>query len=178
MFGREKMTAIYKMDITVGPESIDMLKHVNNREYLRWMEEAAIAHGTSRGWTMMDYFKRGEVWVVREHWIEYLRPTFLGDQLTMYTWVQNVEGSRSLRRYALVKDGRIVSCGATEWAFIDLMTGRAKEVPQEIAESFELVSPNDEFASVRSRSSDAFRSYVYLIRKLKINGYNAPVDGL
>ena len=130
MFGREKMTAIYKMEITVGPESIDMLKHVNNREYLRW--------------TMMDYFKRGEVWVVREHWIEYLRPTFLGDQLTMYTWVQNVEGPRSLRRYALVKDGRIVSCGATEWAFIDLMTGRAKEVPQEIAESFELVSPNDE----------------------------------
>lgn len=144
MFGREKMTAIYKMEITVGPESIDMLKHVNNREYLRWMEEVAIAHGTSRGWTMKDYFKRGEVWVVREHWIEYLRPTFLGDQLTMYTWVQNVEGSRSLRRYALVKDGRIVSCGATEWAFIDLMTGRAKEVPQEIAESFELVSPNDE----------------------------------
>ena len=29
-------------------------------------------------------------------------------------------------------------------AFIDLMTGRAKEVPQEIAESFELVSPDDE----------------------------------
>ena len=49
------MAAIFTMDITVGPESIDMLNHVNNREYLRWMEEAAIAHATSLGWTTEKY---------------------------------------------------------------------------------------------------------------------------
>lgn len=142
--GKCEMAAIFTMDITVGPESIDMLNHVNNREYLRWMEEAAIAHATSLGWTTEKYFKRREVWVVREHWIEYLRPTFLGDQLTMYTWVQNVVGSRSLRRYALVKEGRVVCCGATEWAFIDMMTGRAKDVPADIAETFTMVATDDE----------------------------------
>ena len=141
---KSEMAAIFTMDITVGPESIDMLNHVNNREYLRWMEEAAIAHATSLGWTTDKYFKRREVWVVREHWIEYLRPTFLGDQLTMYTWVQNVVGSRSLRRYALVKEGRVVCCGATEWAFIDMMTGRAKDVPVDVAETFTMVAADDE----------------------------------
>ena len=139
-----KMAAIFSMDITVGPESIDILNHVNNREYLRWMEEAAIAHATSLGWTMDKYLKRREVWVVREHWIEYLRPTFLGDRLTMYTWIQNVVGSRSLRRYALLKEGRVVSCGATEWAFIDMMTGRAKDVPVDIVETFTMVTMDDE----------------------------------
>lgn len=138
------MAAIFSKEITVGPESIDMLKHVNNREYLRWMEEAAIAHAASLGWTTEEYLKRREVWVVREHWIEYLRPTYLGDKLTMYTWVQNVSGSRSLRRYALVKDNRLVSCGATEWAYIDLLTGSAKPVPQDVAASFVFVDPDDE----------------------------------
>lgn len=137
------MSAIFSMGITVGPESIDLLNHVNNREYIRWMEEAAIAHAASLGWTSDVYLKRHEIWVVREHWIEYLRPTFLGDQLMMYTWVQTLSGSRSLRRYALVKDGRVVSCGATEWAFIDFKTGRAKSIPQDVSDSFSLVPPDD-----------------------------------
>ena len=138
------MAAIFSMEITVEPESIDMLKHVNNREYRRWLEEAAIAHAASLGWTTEVYLKRHEAWVVREHWIEYLRPTFLGDKLTMYTWVQNVSGSRSLRRYALVKGNRVVSCGATEWAYIDFVNGCAKDVPQDVIESFTYVAPDDE----------------------------------
>lgn len=138
------MAAIFKMEITVGPESIDILNHVNNREYLRWMEEAAIAHAASLGWSANVYLKRHEAWVAREHWIEYLRPTFLGDHLTMYTWVQNLSGSRSLRRYALVREGRVVCCGATEWAYIDFVTGRAKDVPEDVVESFTFVSPEDE----------------------------------
>lgn len=137
------MSAIFQMPITVGSESIDMLNHVNNQEYLRWMEEAAIAHASSLGWSSDVYLKRREAWVVREHWIEYLRPCFLGDRLMMFTWVQNVSGSRSLRRYALVREGRVVCCGTTEWAYIDFVTGRAKDVPQDVVDLFDYVPPGD-----------------------------------
>ena len=44
-----EMIEIYQYQFKVGPESIDILKHVNNREYLRWMEKAAMEHATLLG---------------------------------------------------------------------------------------------------------------------------------
>ena len=81
------MIDIYQYEITVGKESIDILGHVNNREYLRWMEKAAIEHAASLGWDAKRYLQRGETWVAREHWIEYLRQTYEGERLTVYSWL-------------------------------------------------------------------------------------------
>ena len=79
--------SVYRYDITVGPESIDLLGHVNNREYLRWMEEAATAHAASLGWSFENLKAIGRAWVAREHWIEYLMPAFEGERLELFTWV-------------------------------------------------------------------------------------------
>ena len=81
---------IYQYSFTVGPESIDVLKHVNNREYLRWMEKAAMDHASSLGCGAKECLARNEVWVAREHWIEYLRPCYEGDELTVYSWVEKM----------------------------------------------------------------------------------------
>lgn len=70
------MERIFRFPIKVGKESIDVLGHTNNKEYLRWMEEAALAHSDSLGWTMGRYLKIGKVFVASTHKIEYLRPTF------------------------------------------------------------------------------------------------------
>ena len=43
------MERIFRFPIKVGKESIDVLGHTNNKEYLRWMEEAALAHSDSLG---------------------------------------------------------------------------------------------------------------------------------
>ena len=37
------------------PESIDALGHVNNQEYVRWMQEVAIAHSEAQGWPLERY---------------------------------------------------------------------------------------------------------------------------
>ena len=109
------MIDIYQFEFTVGKESIEILGHVNNREYLRWMEKAAIEHAASLGWDAQAYLQRGETWVAREHWIEYLRQTYEGERLTVYSWVSNINGSRSLRRYAIKRGYRVCCVGATEW---------------------------------------------------------------
>ncbi|MCI5850129.1 MAG: acyl-CoA thioesterase [Sutterellaceae bacterium] len=134
--------AIYEKHVTVGPESIDALGHVNNREYLRWMEEVATEHSESLGWSQERYIREKHVWVVREHWIEYLRPAVLGDELTVYTWLQEAHGSVCLRRYAVVKDGKAVLRAATEWAHIDFETKRACTPPESLSSAFPLVPPD------------------------------------
>ena len=128
------MAAIFQYKTTVGPSSIDVLRHVNNREYLRWMEKAAMDHADSLGCG---------AWVAREHWIEFLMPCYLNDELTVYTWVDNIGNSRSLRRYAIKRGDDLVSVGATEWVYIDFKTGRPKVLPDEIHNRFEVVSLTD-----------------------------------
>lgn len=137
------MERIFVYPIKVGPESIDVLGHTNNKEYLRWMEEAALAHSDSLGWTMPRYFELGAVFVAARHTIEYLRPTFEGDQLKMFTWVETMEFSRSRRAFCLKRDRKVCMRGWTDWAFVDLKTGRSREIPPVVSESFPLVEQED-----------------------------------
>ena len=137
------MVDIFEKTFIIGPESIDVLGHVNNREYLRFMEIVALEHADLLGWGTQACLKRGEAWVAREHWAEFLRPTFLGDELTAYTWVQAHHASRSLRRYAIKRDKKVVFVGATEWAYIDMKTGRALDIPQDIGLAFPIVDADD-----------------------------------
>lgn len=137
------MVEIYEKKITVGPESIDVLGHVNNREYFRWMEEVACEHADILGWGLKTCQARKEAWVAREHWVEFLRPTFEGDVLTIYTWVEKNHGSRCFRRYAMKKDRKIACSAATEWAYISLVTGHALDIPKEVCEGFPAVPQDD-----------------------------------
>ncbi len=137
------MPRIFAMPIVVGRESIDLMQHTNNKEYLKWMEEAAAAHSAELGWTTKRYFDFGGAFIAKAHWIEYLRPTFEGDNLTMYTWIENMKEKTSLRRFYLMRDKKVCMLGSTQWAFIDIRTSRAVEIPQEIASDFPIVAPGD-----------------------------------
>lgn len=133
------MIEIYKKTIVVESSSIDVMGHVNNKEYLKWMEEAALEHSTELGWPTERYLRSGGAFVARAHWIEYLRPTFLGETLVMHTWVENMRGKTSLRRFYLTRNSKICMRGATQWAFIQIASGRAIEVFPEVASSFPVI---------------------------------------
>lgn len=133
---------IYVEQFRAEPADIDVLQHVNNRVYLRWVEEVATRHSAVKGYDAQTYLKMGSVWVAREHWIEYLRPCLLGDEITVYTWVEAVDDSRCLRRYAMKKSGKIVCCAATEWDFISLETRRRTTLPESLKQAFKLI-PGD-----------------------------------
>ena len=131
--------AIYEKKIVVTEASIDILGHVNNREYLRWMEEVAIEHSAALGWPQERYMAEQHVWVAREHWIEYLRPALLGDHLSVYTGLQETAGPICLRRYAVVRGRTVLTRAATEWAHIDFKTKRAVMPPDNLINDFPVV---------------------------------------
>ena len=124
--------SVFSMPVVVGESSIDLLGHVNNREYMRWMEAAATAHAASLGWSFDALRSAGRVWVVRQHWIEYLRSARLGDELS------------SLRRYAVLRNGELLTVGATEWVLVDYERRTPVQIPEEMRASFRLVAPDAE----------------------------------
>ena len=136
--------SLYKKELMVGAESIDIQGHVNNREYMRWMEEAATEHAATFGWDWKTLVSMKRSWVAREHWIEYLKPCFEGDRLTVFTWLQAVRGPVCLRRYAVKKGEELAAIGATEWVSVDLERGRPVAIASPDKERFAaLVLAND-----------------------------------
>lgn len=135
---------IAKLVVEVRPEDLDELNHVNNVVYMRWMELAAREGSAQAGWPTERYFKEGlGAWVVRKHWIEYLRDCKLGDTVEIYTWVQSFHLSTSMRRYAMKVNGKLCCVAATEWVYIDLKVRRVSELPEKVLSCFRIVPDDD-----------------------------------
>ena len=126
-------------DLTVLPEAIDANGHANNVEFVRWMQEAAVAHADARGLTAATK-QAGATWLVRSHQVEYLRPALAGERLRVLTWVADFRRAFSTRRYRFTRpaDGAVLARGETNWVFVDVATGRPKSIPTELQGLFEL----------------------------------------
>jgi acyl-CoA thioester hydrolase len=133
-------------DFTVPEAAIDVNHHVNHLEYLRWMQDLAIEHSAARDWPQERYQETRIAWVVRSHSIEYLRPAFAGDALSLLTWVADLRSRSSLRKYLVwrTSDRQILVQAETRWVLVDAGTGRACAIPDELRSSFEVVSDPDE----------------------------------
>ena len=135
---------IHSRRFAVPPQAIDANGHVGNLAYVAWMQEIAIEHSTAVGWPVERYREIGAGWVVRSHFIEYLRPAFSGELLSVHTWVPQFDQRSTPRRYLFVRDAdrQVLVQAETRWVFVDAVTGRRRPIPQDLIGAFEVV-PDD-----------------------------------
>jgi acyl-CoA thioester hydrolase len=122
--------------ILAGESDSDANGHVNNVVYLRWVQEAAVAHWTSLAAAEV----RADVsWVVVRHEIDYRRPAFPGDTLVARTWVETVTAA-TMERWCeiLRREGRLLLAKSrTIWCAIDSHTGRPRRIDSRIRSFFQ-----------------------------------------
>lgn len=135
------MPAVFHFRHRVLDDEIDDQGHVNNVEYVKWMQIAAVAHSAEQGWHAERYRELGAGWVARTHVIEYLAPAYRGDEIIVQTWVSNFKKITSLRKYKIVqsRDETLLAVAETNWAFIGLTLRVPRRIPAELIDSFELV---------------------------------------
>lgn len=127
------MPKIYQHPIKVSLDDIDDLNHVNNIVYLRYVQDIAGKHWHS---AVTPQEAAELLWVVRRHEIDYLKSAFLGDKLTIKTWVDNFTGVTSDRHCEISRGEEILARSRTIWVAIDPKTMRPTRVSSEIAEKF------------------------------------------
>jgi acyl-CoA thioester hydrolase len=132
------MPLIHERTFRVRHHECDAYGHVNNANYLRYMQEAAFDASAAAGYPFSRYEEMGSLWLVYETEIEYLNPLRYGDVVTVRTWVENFRRSRSRRRYDLrnADTGEMVARGSTDWVYIDSQSQRPVRIPQEMREAF------------------------------------------
>ncbi len=130
------LSPTYTKTITIPDSAIDKNGHVNNVAYVQWMQDIAVEHYASIGG--IETQGADSTWVVREHKIEYLLPAYVGEEIEIKTWVENMRRVRSLRMYEFVRnsDGKVLVKGETDWVFVDIKSGRPLAIPEEVKSIF------------------------------------------
>jgi acyl-CoA thioester hydrolase len=133
------MSDIFDLTIQVQPEHIDSLGHVNNVVYMHWMQDVASAHIEALGLGLKEYQQLKHAMVAVEHQVQYRKAAFLGDEITLRTWLNDLNALYSFRQYAFyrAKDQSLLFTGNTKWACIELQSGRPKRMSPTFLQAYQ-----------------------------------------
>ena len=123
----------YSKTIVVEEPHLDDLNHVNNVVYLQWVQDIAKEHWFSKTTSNINtnYF-----WVVVKHELEYKKPAFLDDELTITTYVEDFKGALSVRCVDFKKGEDLIVTARSKWCLIGANDHKPKRVPKEFFELF------------------------------------------
>ena len=109
---------VFETEIQVKPEHLDHFQHVNNVQYLKWVNHAAHLH-----WEQETSKEQREkyTWMVVKHQIDYKKQAFLNDKLILKTWVDKITYVASIRMVQIIRadDHSICASAKSKWCFID-----------------------------------------------------------
>jgi acyl-CoA thioester hydrolase len=125
----------FSKEIKIKDEDIDILGHVNNIVYLKWVQDLAISH-----WEELstDIQKDNLLWVVSKHEIDYKRATYKDDEVIGTTWVgeANKIYFERFTQFHRKKDNKLLSSVLTLWTPIDKQSKKRVRVDEDVYSLF------------------------------------------
>jgi acyl-CoA thioester hydrolase len=135
----------FQCEIEITPEqSSNEVDHVNNIEYLRWIDKASQLHCDACGWDRARLLNDGMMWFVARHEIDYRSEAKPDDCLRLTTWVDDVRRVKSWRTtyiHSLGDKPRVVCKCKTLWVLVDIQSRKPKTVPLEMAKNLQPLTP-------------------------------------
>lgn len=117
----------------VSPDDIDEQGHVNNVEYLRWIQDVAVAH-----WRHAASEEQLEKysWITVRHEIDYKKPAFENEEIVATTWVGEWTHVTCERFTEISRGDDLLVRSRTVWCMIDRETTRPARIGKELIERF------------------------------------------
>ena len=123
----------FEHSFTVKPDEIDLQGHVNNVRYVQWIQDVAVAHWQHAA--TAEQLAR-VTWVVLRHEIDYLRPAFESEEITVCTWVGKAAAARSERFTEIRRGDEILVQAKSIWCALDAKSLRPRRIDEELKEKF------------------------------------------
>ena len=119
------------------PGDIDLMGHVNNTVYVRWVEKIAVEH-----WETVAPGKLSSkyLFVMLRHEIDYREQVLLDDTVELRTWLGRAKGPRFERFVDIRKPGasRFSSFSRIDWCQIDAESRKPVRVGADVLETFQV----------------------------------------
>ncbi|MBP2619708.1 acyl-CoA thioesterase [Chryseobacterium jejuense] len=129
-----EMSLVYEKQIKVTEEHIDQNNHVNNVQYVHWVEEIAAEH-----WDLLKHKTEYEndVWMLLDHHIRYKKQVYLGDIIIVKTYPQAPEGAKQPRKVEFYCNDELVVDSSTLWVLFDMEAKKIKRLENNWLEKLE-----------------------------------------
>jgi acyl-CoA thioester hydrolase len=126
---------IFEKSITVKASDLDELKHVNNVQYVQWIQDIAKEHWEKRASEeiLNTYF-----WVVIRHEIDYKQQAFLDDELIIQTFVGEHTHVTSQRLVNIInkETNKVLVKAKSTWCLMDYKNKKPVKISQEMVRVF------------------------------------------
>jgi acyl-CoA thioester hydrolase len=129
----ETISKEFQISIAVTKEVLDEANHVNNVEYLRWVQEVSQKHWQSK--VNEDTLKK-YAWVALDHHIQYKSPAFLHEELILRTFITANTAATCTRVVEIYRDDKLITKAKTNWCLINNETQKPARIPAEILARF------------------------------------------
>ena len=126
---------IYEKKIAVEKKHLDKQNHVNNVQYVQWVQDIAEEHWETRATKEQ---REKYIWVVVRHEIDYKKEAFLGDNISLQTYVGDATHVTSIR-HVIIKNadnGQLLAEAKTTWCLLDSKTKKLTKISDELKRVF------------------------------------------
>lgn len=131
--------AAFRSEIKVRPDDIDLNNHVHSTRYLDYYLAARFEQMEENyKMSMAEFVNRGLNWVASNFTIDYKRPLRLGDTAIVETSISEIKLSQvvvSFRIY-IKSTNKISAEGSGLFTLVDLTTGRATRIPEDVLSKY------------------------------------------
>jgi acyl-CoA thioester hydrolase len=119
--------------IGIEPADIDFMGHVNNANYLKWVQAAVIDH-----WQRLAPAEAvaGHLWVALKHEITYRKPAFLDDDVIATVLLEKVQGARAFYETIIKRGEDVLAEVKSSWCCLDAETLRPSRLASHVVERF------------------------------------------
>lgn len=126
---------IYEKVIMVSSGDLDSRQHVNNVQYVQWIQDIAEEHWEKRA---PEETKNAFYWVVVRHEVDYKKQAFLDEELILQTFVGDQTHVTSVRIVNIIKKetGDILCSAKTTWVLLDMKTKKPAKISDELIRVF------------------------------------------
>ena len=131
----ESNPEIYEKKLKVDEKHLDKQKHVNNVQYVQWVQDVAEEHWEVRA---SQEQKAKVIWVVIRHEIDYKKETFLDDNISLQTYVGETTHVTSIR-HVIIKNadtGKLIAEAKTTWCLLDAESKKPVRISEDLRSVF------------------------------------------
>ncbi|MFC0204429.1 acyl-CoA thioesterase [Novosphingobium soli] len=123
----------HECPVTIGPEDIDFMGHVNNATYLKWVQAAVIAHWRS---VASPAAVAAYQWLALRHEITYRKPAFLRDRLMAHVVLDKVKRESAFYDTTIRRGDEVIAEVKSRWCCIEAASRLPVRVADEVVAMF------------------------------------------
>ena len=166
------MNSEFSKEILIVPSMCDSTGKLGIPDTAALFMDIAAEHSNILGIGQKVLSAQGGFWLTVKTMLRFCRRPEFGESVRLTTWPEIPDRRKCLRDYEITANGETLCCGKTEWAILDMSSGRLRHVDSVYPADLELTdrcSMSEDFTRFENDPAEGELLGRYLVRSTDID---------